>query len=58
MDAPFGLFPPGLDPSKMYNPLMELSDPRTMHPDHQSSSFLKKKCKYYWQFYSFLYLPF
>lgn len=45
LDAPFGLFPPGMDPGKMYNPLMELSDPRTMHPDHPPPPFLKKKCK-------------
>lgn len=29
----------------MYNPLMELSDPRTMHPDHPPPTFLKKKRK-------------
>lgn len=41
LDSPLGLFPPGMDPGKMYNPLMDLPDPRTLHPDH--TNFLKKK---------------
>ncbi|XP_070505106.1 protein jim lovell isoform X2 [Chironomus tepperi] len=45
LDSPLGLFPPGMDPSKMYNPLMDLPDHhpahRQLHPDHQP--FLKKK---------------
>lgn len=48
LDSPLGLFPPGMDPSKMYNPLMDLPDHhpahhRSLHPDHQP--FLKKKCE-------------
>lgn len=47
LDSPLGLFPPGMDPSKMYNPLMDLPEHhpahRSLHPDHQP--FLKKKCK-------------
>lgn len=45
IDSPLGLFPPGMDPTKMYNPLMDLPDHpahhRQLHPDHPS--FLKKK---------------
>lgn len=48
LDSPLGLFPPGMDPTKMYNPLMDLPDHhpahhRQLHPDHPS--FMKKKCK-------------
>lgn len=43
LDSPL-LFPPGMDPAKIYNPLMEMSDPRGMHPDHHGP-FLKKKSK-------------
>lgn len=40
-----GLFPPhGMDPSKLYSPLMEMSDPRGMHPEQQP--YLKKKGKF------------
>lgn len=41
------LFPPGIDPSKIYNPLMEMPDPRAIHP-HPHGPYLKKKskCKY------------
>jgi hypothetical protein len=45
LDSPLGLFPPGMDPSKMY-PLMDLPDHpghRGMHPD--APPFLKKKRK-------------
>lgn len=47
LDSPLSLFPPGMDPSKLYNPLMEMPDPRSMHP-HPHGPFLKKKskCKY------------
>ncbi|KAG5669504.1 hypothetical protein PVAND_017391 [Polypedilum vanderplanki] len=44
LDSPLGLFPPGMDPSKMYNPLMDLPDHhghRGIHPD--APPFLKKK---------------
>lgn len=34
-----------MDPAKLYNPLMEMSDPRGMHPDHHGPPFLKKKSK-------------
>ncbi|XP_053680876.1 protein jim lovell [Anopheles nili] len=43
LDSPLGLFPPGMDPGKIYSPLMEMSDPRSMH--HEGPPFLKKKCK-------------
>lgn len=47
LDSPL-LFPPGMDPGKLYNPLMEMPDPRSMHP-HPHGPYLKKKnkCKYY-----------
>ena len=48
LDSPLGLFPPGMDPSKMYNPLMEMPDHhhhRNLHPDHHHQPFLKKKRK-------------
>lgn len=47
LDTPLGLFPPhhGMDPSKLYSPLMEMSDPRGMHPDQQQP-YLKKKGKF------------
>lgn len=46
LDSPLGLFPPGIDPAKLYNPLMEMSDPRGMHPDHaHPTPYLKKKGK-------------
>ncbi|EAT33843.1 AAEL013882-PA [Aedes aegypti] len=42
LDSPLGLFPPGMDPGKMYSPLLEMSDPRGMH--HDGPPFhLKKK---------------
>uniref|UniRef100_A0A182Q6T6 BTB domain-containing protein n=1 Tax=Anopheles farauti TaxID=69004 RepID=A0A182Q6T6_9DIPT len=41
LDSPLGLFPPGMDPGKIYSPLMEMSDPRGMH--HDGPPFLKKK---------------
>lgn len=41
LDSPLGLFPPGIDPGKLYNPLMEMSDPRGLGADHPP--FLKKK---------------
>ncbi|KFB47828.1 AGAP010355-PA-like protein [Anopheles sinensis] len=41
LDSPLGLFPPGMDPGKIYSPLMEMSDPRSMH--HDGPPFLKKK---------------
>ncbi|XP_046810777.1 protein jim lovell isoform X2 [Lucilia cuprina] len=41
LDSPLGLFPPGIDPGKLYNPLMEMSDPRGMPGD--APPFLKKK---------------
>lgn len=42
LDTHLGLFPPGMDPGKMYSPLMEMSDPRGgLHPD--TPQFLKKK---------------
>uniref|UniRef100_A0A1A9WS60 BTB domain-containing protein n=1 Tax=Glossina brevipalpis TaxID=37001 RepID=A0A1A9WS60_9MUSC len=41
LDSPLGLFPPGIDPGKLYNPLMEMSDPRGMPSD--PPPFLKKK---------------
>lgn len=44
LESPLGIFPPGIDPSKMYNPLLDLPDPRSMHPDH--TPFLKKKREY------------
>lgn len=43
LDSPLGLFPPGMDPAKMFNPLMDMSDPRGMSGDHPT--FLKKKSK-------------
>lgn len=43
LDSPLGLFPPGMDPAKMFNPLMDMSDPRGMSGDHPP--FLKKKSK-------------
>uniref|UniRef100_A0A182NQ12 BTB domain-containing protein n=1 Tax=Anopheles dirus TaxID=7168 RepID=A0A182NQ12_9DIPT len=43
LDSPLGLFPPGMDPGKIYSPLMEMSDPRGMH--HDGPPFLKKKSK-------------
>jgi len=43
LDSPLGLFPHGIDPGKLYSPLMEMSDPRGMH--HEPPSFLKKKSK-------------
>ncbi|XP_053966639.1 protein jim lovell isoform X1 [Anastrepha ludens] len=42
LDSPLGLFPPGIDPGKLYNPLMEMSDPRVMPGDHPPP-FLKGK---------------
>ncbi|XP_065076659.1 protein jim lovell-like [Ochlerotatus camptorhynchus] len=39
LDSPLGLFPPGMEPGKMYSPLMEMSDPRVMH----DQPYLKKK---------------
>lgn len=47
LDSPLSLFPPGIDPGKLYNPLMEMSDPRSMHP-HPHGPYLKKKnkCKF------------
>ncbi|XP_036230907.2 protein jim lovell isoform X1 [Bactrocera oleae] len=42
LDSPLGLFPPGIDPGKLYNPLMEMSDPRGMPSDHPPP-FLKGK---------------
>lgn len=44
LDSPLPLFPPGMDPGKLYNPLMEMSDPRSMHPHHHGP-YLKKKGK-------------
>lgn len=44
LDSPLGLFPPGIDPGKLYNPLMEMSDPRGM--PGETPPFLKKKSKY------------
>lgn len=44
LDSPLGLFPPGIDPGKLYNPLMEMSDPRDMPGG--PPPFLKKKSKY------------
>ncbi|XP_041563164.1 protein jim lovell isoform X2 [Drosophila elegans] len=41
LDSPLGLFPPGMDPGKLYNPLMEMSDPRDMTGG--APPFLKKK---------------
>ncbi|KAH8322552.1 hypothetical protein KR074_004980 [Drosophila pseudoananassae] len=41
LDSPLGLFPPGIDPGKLYNPLMEMSDPREMPGG--PPPFLKKK---------------
>ncbi|XP_073811140.1 BTB/POZ domain-containing jim lovell protein isoform X2 [Musca autumnalis] len=41
LDSPLGLFPPGIDPGKLYNPLMEMSDPRGM--PGETPPFLKKK---------------
>ncbi|KAH8420985.1 hypothetical protein KR222_000624 [Zaprionus bogoriensis] len=41
LDSPLGLFPPGIDPGKLYNPLMEMSDPRDMPGG--PPPFLKKK---------------
>ncbi|XP_034652617.1 protein jim lovell [Drosophila subobscura] len=41
LDSPLGLFPPGIDPGKLYNPLMEMSDPRDMSGG--PPPFLKKK---------------
>ncbi|ALC42821.1 CG16778 [Drosophila busckii] len=41
LDSPLGLFPPGIDPNKLYNPLMEMSDPRDMPGG--PPPFLKKK---------------
>ncbi|XP_040167039.1 protein jim lovell isoform X2 [Anopheles arabiensis] len=41
LDSPLGLFPPGMDPGKIYSPLMEMSDPRGLH--HEGPPFLKKK---------------
>ncbi|KAH8290558.1 hypothetical protein KR054_003976 [Drosophila jambulina] len=43
LDSPLGLFPPGIDPGKLYNPLMEMSDPRDMPGG--PPPFLKKKKK-------------
>lgn len=43
LDSPLGLFPPGIDPGKLYNPLMEMSDPRDMPGG--PPPFLKKKSK-------------
>lgn len=47
LDSPLSLFPPGMDPGKLYNPLMEMPDPRGIHP-HPHGPYLKKKnkCKY------------
>lgn len=47
LDSPLPLFPPGIDPGKLYNPLMEMSDPRSMH-SHHPGPYLKKKnkCKF------------
>ncbi|XP_031622232.1 protein jim lovell isoform X2 [Contarinia nasturtii] len=44
LDSPLSLFPPGMDPGKLYNPLMEMPDPRSMHP-HPHGPYLKKKNK-------------
>lgn len=44
LDSPLSLFPPGMDPGKLYNPLMEMSDPRAMHPNPHGP-YLKKKNK-------------
>ncbi|XP_075169052.1 BTB/POZ domain-containing jim lovell protein isoform X2 [Haematobia irritans] len=41
LDSPLGLFPPGIDPGKLYNPLMEMSDPRGL--PGETPPFLKKK---------------
>jgi hypothetical protein len=44
LDSPLGFLPPGMDPSKMYNPMMDMPDHhRSLHQDSQP--FLKKKCK-------------
>lgn len=44
LDSPLGLFPPGMDPGKLYNPLMDMPDPRGL-PPHPHGPFLKKKSK-------------
>lgn len=48
LDSPLSLFPPGMDPGKLYNPLMEMPDPRGIHGPHPHGPYLKKKnkCKY------------
>lgn len=47
LDSPLPLFPPGMDPGKLYNPLLEMSDPRAMHPNPHGPYLKKKsKCKY------------
>ncbi|CAD7011733.1 unnamed protein product [Ceratitis capitata] len=45
LDSPLGLFPPGIDPGKLYNPLMEMSDPRGMPSDHPPPFLKGKKSK-------------
>jgi hypothetical protein len=49
LDSPLGLFPPGMDPSKMYSPLMDLPDHHHHHGHrgggHPDGPFLKKKRK-------------
>lgn len=60
LDSSLPLFPPGMDPSKLYNPLLEMSDPRAMHPNPHGP-YLKKKSKrkYYISFaYGFLVIDF
>lgn len=45
LDSGLGLFPPGMDPGKLYSPLMEMPDPRAPPHDPHMFSSVKKKCK-------------
>lgn len=45
LDSGLGLFPSGLDPGKLYSPLMDMPDPRAPHHDPHMFSSVKKKCK-------------
>jgi hypothetical protein len=46
LDSGLGLFPPGMDPGKLYSPLMEMPDPRAPQHDPHLFSSVKKKCMY------------
>lgn len=56
LESTLGLFPPGMDPGKIYNPLLEMSDPRGM--PNETPPFLKKKSKYFKITFIFVYLSY